>query len=95
MNVLETVPSQNSVTPHNAFLQSRNRDSSSFILDTVERIFFFVSLAIPVGTAFQNYAFCNLFDCTKNGYSLQNSIGERIRPPAMLIIFGYLTSASL
>ena len=94
MNVLETVPSQNSVTPHNAFLQSRNRDSSSFML---ENIFFcfFGHLAIPVGTAFQNYAFCNLFDCTKNGYSLQNSIGERIRPPAMLIIFGYLTSASL
>ena len=92
MNVLETVPSQNSVTPHNAFLQSRNRDSSSFML---ENIFFFVSLAIPVGTAFQNYAFCNHFDCTKNGYSLQNSIGERIHPPAMLIIFGYLTSASL
>ena len=91
MNVLETVPSQNSVTPHNAFLQSRNRDSSSFMLEKI----FFVSLAIPVGTAFQNYAFCNLFDCTKNGYSLQNSIGERIRPPAMLIIFGYLTSASL
>ena len=40
-------------------------------------------------------AFCNLFDCTKNGYSLQNSIGERIRPPAMLIIFGYLAFASL
>ena len=91
MNVLETVPSQNSVTPHNAFLQSRNRDSSSFMLENI----FFVSLAIPVGTAFQNYAFCNLFNCTKNGYSLQNSIGERICPPAMLIIFGYLTSASL
>ena len=42
MNVLETVPSQNSVTPHNAFLQSRNRDSSSFMLEN----FFFVSLAI-------------------------------------------------
>ena len=41
MNVLETVPSQNSVMPHNAFLQSRNRDSSSFMLENIFRWFKF------------------------------------------------------
>ena len=91
MNVLETVPSQNSVTPHNAFLQSRNRDSSSFMLENI----FFCFFGHSCWNSLPNYAFCNLFDCTKNGYSLQNSIGERILRPAMLIIFGYLTSASL
>ena len=40
MNVLETVPSQNSVMPHNAFLQSQNRDSSSFMLENIFFCFF-------------------------------------------------------